>query len=149
PAFINDQYWLLLPLHVAWDRSATVTDQGMNKLPLGNASADRVVVKYPPEGSYAARRHVGTLRWRRQGGRGDDLPPGRHPEAQRSDSDVGGPQEGWPAPYLNRSPRDGGRKARAGFPLGCVGQSDGIRKLDQRTMNMKGPPEKRTAPLRL
>jgi len=53
PAFINDQYWLLLPLHVAWDRSATVTDQGMNKLPLGNASADRVVVKYPPEGGYA------------------------------------------------------------------------------------------------
>jgi len=25
----------------------------MNKLPLGNASADRVVVKYPPEGGYA------------------------------------------------------------------------------------------------
>ena len=40
-------------MHVAWDRSATVTDQGMNKLPLGNASADRVVVKYPAEGGYA------------------------------------------------------------------------------------------------
>jgi hypothetical protein len=50
PAFLNDQYWLLLPLHVAWDSSATVTDEGMHKLPLGNASAERVVVKYPSEG---------------------------------------------------------------------------------------------------
>jgi hypothetical protein len=53
PAFINDQYWLLLPLHVIWDRSATVTDEGMHKLPLGNAAAERIVVKYPPEGGYA------------------------------------------------------------------------------------------------
>lgn len=52
PAFINDQYWLLFPLHVAWDRGATVTDEGMHKLPLGNASAERVVVKYPSEGGY-------------------------------------------------------------------------------------------------
>jgi hypothetical protein len=50
PAFINDQYWLLFPLHVAWDGSATVTDEGMHKLPLGDASAERVVVKYPSEG---------------------------------------------------------------------------------------------------
>ena len=53
PAFLNDQYWLLFPLHVAWDQSATVTDEGMQKLPLGNASAERVVVKYPSEGGYA------------------------------------------------------------------------------------------------
>ena len=53
PAFFNDQYWWLFPLHVAWDRSATVTDAGMHKLPLGNASAERVVVKYPSEGGYA------------------------------------------------------------------------------------------------
>jgi hypothetical protein len=50
PAFLNDQYWLLFPLHVAWDSSATVTDEGMHKLPLGDASAERVVVKYPSEG---------------------------------------------------------------------------------------------------
>jgi len=53
PAFVNDQYWLLFPFHVAWDRSATVTDQGKHKLPSGNASAERVVVKYPSEGGYA------------------------------------------------------------------------------------------------
>ena len=50
PAFINDQYWLLFPFHVIWDSSATVTDEGTQKLPLGSASAERVVVKYPSEG---------------------------------------------------------------------------------------------------
>jgi hypothetical protein len=49
--FANDQYWLLLPLHVVWD-GATVTDEGTQKLPLGNGSAGRVVVKYPSEGGY-------------------------------------------------------------------------------------------------
>jgi hypothetical protein len=49
----NDQYWLLFPLHVAWDGNATVTDEGMHKLPLGEGSAERVVVKYPSEGGYA------------------------------------------------------------------------------------------------
>ena len=53
PAFSNDNYWLLFVLHVSWDGSATVTDKGMQKLPLGNGSAERVVVKYPSEGGYA------------------------------------------------------------------------------------------------
>jgi len=53
PAFVNDHYWLLFPLHVAWDRSATVTDEGMHKLPSGNGSAERVMVKYPSKGGYA------------------------------------------------------------------------------------------------
>ncbi len=35
PVFFNDQYWLLFPLHAAWDKSAKVTDEGMQKLPLG------------------------------------------------------------------------------------------------------------------
>jgi hypothetical protein len=49
PAFINDQYWLIFPFHMVWDSSATVTDDGMQKLPLGNGSARRVTVKYPVE----------------------------------------------------------------------------------------------------
>jgi hypothetical protein len=52
PAFINDNYWLLFPLHAYWDTSATVTDQGMQKLPVGNGSAELVAVKYPKEGGY-------------------------------------------------------------------------------------------------
>ena len=49
PAFVNDNYWLLFPLHAYWDTSATVTDEGVQKLPLGKGSAEKVVVKYPPE----------------------------------------------------------------------------------------------------
>jgi hypothetical protein len=51
PSFANDQYWLLLPFHVVWD-GAAVTDDGMQKLPIGDGSAQRVVVKYPSEGGY-------------------------------------------------------------------------------------------------
>jgi hypothetical protein len=53
PAFSNDNYWLLFVLHVSWDGSATVTDEGTQKLPLGNGSAKLVMVKYPSEGGYA------------------------------------------------------------------------------------------------
>jgi hypothetical protein len=49
PAFVNDNYWLLFPFHAYWDTSATVTDQGMHKLPLGKGSAELVAVKYPAE----------------------------------------------------------------------------------------------------
>ena len=50
PAFINDQYWLLLPFHVRWDGSATVTDAGIHKLPIGTGSAEQLVMKYPAQG---------------------------------------------------------------------------------------------------
>ena len=49
PGFINDNYWLLFPFHAYWDTSATVTDEGMHKLPLGSGSAKLVSVKYPAE----------------------------------------------------------------------------------------------------
>ena len=52
PAFFNDQYNLLLPFHLVWDTSATVEDAGMQKLPLGKGSAEKVVMKYPSEGGY-------------------------------------------------------------------------------------------------
>ncbi|MGE5848767.1 MAG: hypothetical protein ACM362_01405 [Candidatus Methylomirabilota bacterium] len=50
PAFINDQYWLLFPLHLVWDSGAKVEDTGRHPLPLGKGSARRVVVTYPSEG---------------------------------------------------------------------------------------------------
>ena len=49
PGFVNDQYWLLLPLHVAWD-GATVTDEGKQATPLGKTPAQKIVVKYPASG---------------------------------------------------------------------------------------------------
>jgi len=49
PAFVNDNYWLLFPLHAYWDKSATITNQGMKKIPAGVGSATLVTVKYPAE----------------------------------------------------------------------------------------------------
>lgn len=50
PAFVNDNYWFVFPFHAYWDStSATVTDQGMHKLPQGTGSAKLVSVKYPAE----------------------------------------------------------------------------------------------------
>ena len=52
PAFVNENYWLLFPLHAYWDKSATVTSQGTKPLPQGNGSGELVVVKYPSDGGY-------------------------------------------------------------------------------------------------
>ncbi|MCU1305422.1 MAG: hypothetical protein JWN45_117 [Acidobacteriaceae bacterium] len=52
PNFVNDNYCLLFPFHAYWDTSATVTDQGMHKLPIGKGSAKLVRVKYPSDGGY-------------------------------------------------------------------------------------------------
>jgi len=52
PAFFNDQYWLLIPLHAVWDTSAKVTDDGMQKMSLGDGSADRIAVKYSGNDGY-------------------------------------------------------------------------------------------------
>lgn len=49
PGFINDNYWFMLPFHIYWDTSATVTDKGMQKLPIGTGSAQLISVKYPAE----------------------------------------------------------------------------------------------------
>ena len=49
PSFVNDNYWLLFPFHAYWDKSATITDQGTKKLPIGAGSATLVAVKYPAE----------------------------------------------------------------------------------------------------
>jgi hypothetical protein len=49
PAFVNDQYWLVLPLHVVWD-GASVSDEGMHQTPLAKKPAERIVVKYAAAG---------------------------------------------------------------------------------------------------
>jgi hypothetical protein len=51
-AFFNDQYWLLIPFHAIWDTSATVTDDGMQKMSLTDGSAERITVKYSGDGGY-------------------------------------------------------------------------------------------------
>ena len=49
PAFNNDQYWLVFPFHQFQDGSSKVEDAGMQKLPLGKGTAQKVVVSYPAE----------------------------------------------------------------------------------------------------
>ena len=49
PAFVNDNYWFIFPFHAYWDKSATITNEGMKKLPIGAGSATLVSVKYPKE----------------------------------------------------------------------------------------------------
>ncbi len=51
PQFANDQYWVLLPFHLLWD-GAAATDEGQQKLPIGDGSAQRIAMKYPSEGGY-------------------------------------------------------------------------------------------------
>ena len=49
PSFNNDNYWLVFPFHAYWDTGATITDEGMKKLPIGSGSAKLLSVKYPAE----------------------------------------------------------------------------------------------------
>ena len=49
PMFMNDQYWLLLAIRIVWD-GVPGTDEGTQKLPLGEGSAQKVSVKYPAAG---------------------------------------------------------------------------------------------------
>ena len=53
PQFVNDNYWLLFPLHLAWDGSAFVTAyKSPVKVPIGSGEARRIVVKYPDNEGY-------------------------------------------------------------------------------------------------
>ncbi len=47
PNFINDQYWLLFPFHLVWDKDASVEDKGMTTAPMGKGKARKVTVTYP------------------------------------------------------------------------------------------------------
>ena len=137
PAFSNDNYWLLFVLHVSWDGSATVTDEGMQKLPLGNGSAQRVVVKYPSEGGYAPgdtwELYVGADHRIEEfvyhgGGPGTQKRPKLLIATWAEYKKAG--------PLListdHRGTADG--KPAASFLFGCVRQGDGIRQLDERAI---------------
>lgn len=50
--FINDQYWLLFPLHLAWDADLKLEQRLAQPLPLGGGFADMLQVSYPSVGGY-------------------------------------------------------------------------------------------------
>jgi hypothetical protein len=50
--FINDKYWLLFPLQLAWDTGVTFEDGGMKKMGVSPGMANELTVRYGPEGGY-------------------------------------------------------------------------------------------------
>lgn len=50
--FINDQYWLFFPLHLAWDAGIRLVDTGIQDLPIGPGEGRRLVVSYPDDVGY-------------------------------------------------------------------------------------------------
>ena len=50
--FINDNYWLLFPFHIAWDANIKIDDVGRESLPLGEGKAKSVVITFPETGGY-------------------------------------------------------------------------------------------------
>jgi len=47
--FINDTFWLLLPLHLSWSDDVKVRDMGEATTPLGKVKARRIRAAYPPD----------------------------------------------------------------------------------------------------
>jgi hypothetical protein len=51
--FINDQYWLIFPFHLVWDKDITITvDPEKGKFPISGRTGRMVSVVYPPAGGY-------------------------------------------------------------------------------------------------
>jgi hypothetical protein len=46
--FINDSYWLLMPLHLSWSGDVQIEEKGLATKPIGGGEALLVVVSYPP-----------------------------------------------------------------------------------------------------
>ena len=135
PAFVNDNYWVLFPFHAYWDTSATVTDEGMHKLPMGSGSARLVSVKYPAGGwGLHAWRHLGSLRRQRQPRRANGLPSWRTQEAERGHRNVGRLQEGRSSVDLNGASRHRRRQAPAHFHHKRGASSSRFGQMDQRAI---------------
>ena len=45
--FINDQYWLLFPFHLVWDKKVNIKDAGSKPYPISKKNAHCLIVKYP------------------------------------------------------------------------------------------------------
>ncbi|MDD5675532.1 MAG: hypothetical protein PHC61_15285 [Chitinivibrionales bacterium] len=50
--FINDQYWLLFPLHLTWDNALVLTENKNIGMPIGNKPATQLIVQFPPAIGY-------------------------------------------------------------------------------------------------
>ncbi len=52
PKFINDQYWLLFPFHLVWDKDLDITIAGIKQFPLSKESGTVLIVTYKNNKGY-------------------------------------------------------------------------------------------------
>ena len=140
PGFVNDQYWLIFRFHSYWDAGAEVEDTGMHKLPIGQGSARRVVVKYS-SGGYTPGdtwelyvgpdNRVKQMLFRHGGTAKPSLVT----------ADLGRLQEGRPSPCVYGSPRHCGWQAANAHFFGRCRQADGVRHLGERPISYGAPRE--------
>jgi hypothetical protein len=50
--FINDQYWLLFPLHLQWDDAIVLTENENIAMPVSGKPATQLIVQFPPSIGY-------------------------------------------------------------------------------------------------
>ena len=50
--FINDQYWLLFPLHLIWDSAIVLTENKNIAMPISSKPATQLIVQFPPAIGY-------------------------------------------------------------------------------------------------
>ena len=50
--FVNDQYWLLFPLHIEWDKNIKIIKQDKSQSPIEHSNMNRIVIKYPANIGY-------------------------------------------------------------------------------------------------
>lgn len=51
-AFINDKFWLLIPLQLVWDTSATISEAKTVEAPISKTKMSMITLTYSDEGGY-------------------------------------------------------------------------------------------------
>ena len=50
--FINDEYWLLFPFHLVWDKNVDIENAGIKKFPMGEGKGECLIVKFAKNVGY-------------------------------------------------------------------------------------------------
>lgn len=50
--FINDKFWLLTPLQLMWDKSASISKAVKAKAPISKLETNKITITYPNNGGY-------------------------------------------------------------------------------------------------
>jgi len=50
--FINDQYWLLFPFHLVWDKNVDIKSEGQKEFPISHKKGTSLIVQYKNDVGY-------------------------------------------------------------------------------------------------